>query len=85
MKIVNALSGTSRVVVSLSPLVHQSLAEIKSLIMNVVTYDRELVEPFLPSSKSLAMLAAEIADCTSCAELFDVLEIPGPDHVLDVL
>ena len=84
-RILSTLSGTWQVVVAFSPPIIQSLEQTKSLILHFVTYDRELVEPFLPSSKPLATLTAEIAGCASVAELFDVLEIPRPEDALDVL
>jgi hypothetical protein len=84
-KILNTLSGTWHVVVNFSSPIKQSLEETKSLILKFATYDRELVEPFLPSSKPLATITAEIESCASCSELFDVLETPNPEDALDVL
>lgn len=84
-KILNVLSGTWQIVVKFSPPIKQSLEETKNLILRFITYDRELAESFLPSSKSLATITAEIKNCASCSELFDVLEVPSPEDALDVL
>jgi len=83
-KLVNALTGTRRIAIRFTP-VNADLDEIKNLVLRYLAHDRDLVEPFLSSSKPLATVTRAIEGCTSCSEIFDVLEVPDPDNVLDVL
>jgi hypothetical protein len=84
-KLASMLTLTRRITTRLSGPLPVTMSEIRSKVSRLLPAEFARGEPNIDFAEPLETLVQHVAQCSSCEEMFSVLNIPGPDDALDVL
>lgn len=84
-KLHSALFGVISINVTFSENNDLSLSELKKIIIDNLTLDQKLPEPFFDLTQPLDLICEKILEIHSVQELFNVIDLPPLDECLDIL